>query len=297
MARHAAACLVLLGLLVIAAPTYAQDEVEAAAAFGGLRCPRCASGEICNRATGQCDCKAPFQTCANGVCTRVTGLLANDNNNCGACGKACPAGQSCRNGQCVCPAFYTLCGATCVRLTDANNCGKCGVKCGAGSTCSLGRSCKCTARNAQLCLEAGTSTYVCPDFSKDAKHCGTCNNKCAAGQTCVNGKCVAPACPTGQTRCPTIGGVCTNTKTDAKNCGTCGTTCDASASCTDGQCKCPADQDFCGGKTCLVSRFLVACEAAAVFETNCLIALSQDLSCFMMWFCCRMSVVFLANEL
>jgi hypothetical protein len=45
---------------------------------------------------GTCACKAPFTKCS-GACTDVQ----SDPNNCGQCGTACPAGQSCTAGACT----------------------------------------------------------------------------------------------------------------------------------------------------------------------------------------------------
>jgi hypothetical protein len=62
-----------------------------------------------------------------------------DRANCGACGMACSAGQSCVAGACACPAGQTLCSGACVDLqTNAGNCGACGMACGAGTSCRMG---------------------------------------------------------------------------------------------------------------------------------------------------------------
>ena len=77
------------------------------------------------------------------------GCLANDVQNCGACGKTCAAPS---NGAAACNASagsyacgiscnpsYTHCATSCVDLqTDAKNCGSCGHDCLAG-TCSAGK--------------------------------------------------------------------------------------------------------------------------------------------------------------
>jgi hypothetical protein len=70
------------------------------------------------------------QIACNGVCVNAQ----TDNMNCGACGTACPMGQSCMMGACqniaMCGAGQTDCSGTCVNTqTDSNNCGACGMAC------------------------------------------------------------------------------------------------------------------------------------------------------------------------
>ena len=54
-------------------------------------------------------------------------LLADDPDNCGACGKNADPGQACSGGTCLCPAGTTNCNGDCVDTSvDARNCGGCG---------------------------------------------------------------------------------------------------------------------------------------------------------------------------
>jgi streptogramin lyase len=67
--------------------------------------------------------------------------VKNDAANCGGCGKACPAGQSCSAGVCavVCQGGSTLCNGACVQTaSDPANCGACGKACSAGYACVTG---------------------------------------------------------------------------------------------------------------------------------------------------------------
>jgi len=52
-------------------------------------------------------------------------VRSSDTNNCGACGRKCPEGSRCENGQCRCP--QDQCGDRCVSLSShPRNCGQCG---------------------------------------------------------------------------------------------------------------------------------------------------------------------------
>ena len=117
-------------------------------ASDGNNCGMC--GNKCPAVTGAAPPNADFG-CVGGTC----GVLACDtgfadcnsnlkdgcetdivsNANCGACGKACPSGETCiiaddQSVRCACAAPLSLCGNECVDLTsDLANCGVCGHKC------------------------------------------------------------------------------------------------------------------------------------------------------------------------
>jgi hypothetical protein len=89
--------------------------------------------------------------CRAGEGFPCNGLCFNpqiDPSNCGACGTACLAGQSCQSGVCTaagCSAGFTACavpgvvGTACANLqTDTRNCGGCGINCAFSETCSAG---------------------------------------------------------------------------------------------------------------------------------------------------------------
>jgi hypothetical protein len=70
-----------------------------------------------------------------GLCVDVT----KDKANCGACGSACSATQTCSNSACSCGPGQSACGSACVNLSDNSlNCGACGSACGANQVCTAG---------------------------------------------------------------------------------------------------------------------------------------------------------------
>ncbi|MEE2644416.1 MAG: MXAN_6577-like cysteine-rich protein [Myxococcota bacterium] len=131
-----------------------------------------ASGGLCAEGEAACD-----EGCVN---------LQSNNSNCGACGNACPIGQSCTQGVCseqTCASEgQSLCGESCVDTqSDKNNCGGCGNICNGSSVCTAG-ACSCS----------GGLTYCgddCVNLERSQAHCGACGNPCAEGLTCFGGRC------------------------------------------------------------------------------------------------------------
>ncbi len=117
----------------------------------------CAAGQACE---GGADggapscvatCAAPFSECAPDGGTPYCANLQVDPANCGACRRACPAGQSCVSGSCglVCPAGQLACPTmaptACVDpRVDPANCGACGRVCDPSQSCSGGACCTTT---------------------------------------------------------------------------------------------------------------------------------------------------------
>jgi hypothetical protein len=59
---------------------------------------------------------------------------------CGFCGLACGANQTCKDGRCRCSDDGVLCGLTCAMVKiDDTNCGTCGIICLPGRHCDGGR--------------------------------------------------------------------------------------------------------------------------------------------------------------
>ncbi len=153
------------------------------------------------------------------------------------CGSACPPGQTCSKGACICPttgdAPATLCGASCVDLSgDPLNCGACGVKCNDDQYCRLlaGPNCKCRP-------PAVACTGTCRDRSSDPNACGDCGTVCpSSAPACAKGSCAA-LCPAGLTGCPSGGKVaCVDTTSNPGHCGKCGTVCATDELCVAGAC-------------------------------------------------------------
>lgn len=177
---------------------------------------------------------APGLASCNGVCTDTMTDFAN----CGACGMACGAGQTCTGGTCTCAAGLTNCGGACVDTgSDGNNCGTCANVCGAGTACSMGVCGTCAATETQC----GNS---CVDVNTNRNHCGACDNMCGASESCAGGSCGCPVA--GNISCD---GTCVNPMTSAQHCGACGNACPTGQSCTGGVCGCGPNQTDCSG-TC-----------------------------------------------
>ncbi|KAF2759035.1 hypothetical protein EJ05DRAFT_509904 [Pseudovirgaria hyperparasitica] len=90
--------------------------------------------EFYEESNRQCAC---FCSNTQGLCRQTdnsyqcTDLFATDSNNCGACGRTCPAKTRCSAGSCVCA--HDQCGTQCVDFqTHPSNCGSCGTVCASG---------------------------------------------------------------------------------------------------------------------------------------------------------------------
>jgi hypothetical protein len=152
------------------------------------------------------------------------------NQNCGACGNACPAGSVCSMGQCSlsCQQGLTNCNGKCSDLQqDDANCGACGTACGAGTVCSGGTCVATCGAGLALCNGA------CTNLSTSNQNCGACGNACGAGSACQGGVCQI-ICPVGQTNC---NGTCVDLQTNAQNCGACGVACGSGQVCSAGTCQ------------------------------------------------------------
>jgi hypothetical protein len=127
-------------------------------------CGNCSGGYVCTDLAndgyncGACgyECEEPgsyeYGACIDGRCVYacVEGAdycdgacipVAWDPDNCGACGKVCPANAPyCNRGACsVCRQGFAHCNGQCIDVGwDPLNCGGCGVQCGEAETCAAG---------------------------------------------------------------------------------------------------------------------------------------------------------------
>lgn len=235
----------------------------------GAPCPQGAActGGICQGGTTQtCPTTAPAMckdAAGNSVCVNPS----SDPSNCGACGRTCPAGVACMNGQCggtsqtACPPNAPMTcpgtqGPYCTDpKTDPHNCGGCAKQCPAGAVCYDGRcdaTGQCPADRADVCRNPDGTAY-CTSFRFDPANCGACGKVCAPGAACTEGRCGSPpastTCPPNTpVQCKDASGnpYCTDGKNDPHNCGGCGLVCAPGGVCLDGRCDasgmCPADR-------------------------------------------------------
>jgi stigma-specific protein Stig1 len=218
---------------------------------------------VCGGVSGRDHCCQAGQCCSgDGKCTDLGTDL-----NCKFCGNQCsPGGTCCPNG-CVFPDI----------MNNPNNCGACGRSCPAHSPiCSQGHCCpRCSVWLGEREVErlklilgpfgifvGGPGCHSCDEIFQPLTlihgkccngtctllntndNCADCGDKCARkdpNKTCVNGRCV---CLPGLSEC---GHSCVDTKTDGTNCGRCFKTCASAEICCDGQCvNSQSDPNHCG---------------------------------------------------
>jgi hypothetical protein len=189
-------------------------------------------------AVNECICQGSGLSRCGEACLN----LAEDEQNCGACGKTCRTGESCRQGKCECGPGEQYCdnAEKCVPLaSDEANCGACGQACNPTEQCSAGK-CQCPQAEQAYCASEGK----CVDTLANTKHCGGCDSSCKATQICSDGSCGCSG-PT-QEHCPKAN-ACVDLWTDSKHCGACDKACPAKTHCANSGCLCDAvAQTLCG---------------------------------------------------
>src|SRR5580704_2374045 len=95
--------------------------------------------------TAECDtdeiaCRGCANPCKGGtMCSGICTITSGDPRNCGQCGNVCLVGETCQNGQCVCPAPNSACVGACTNLqSDPNHCGSCNNACAGSEICCNG---------------------------------------------------------------------------------------------------------------------------------------------------------------
>jgi hypothetical protein len=211
------------------------------AAPGDAAPPECVRDPDCKAGAPRCvdfhcvacamntDCRsdAGVSTCCGHLCVD----LSSSNDDCGACGIACPMGQAC-------------CGGRCLDVqNDATNCGKCG------------KVCPPAVHASPWCTRGLCSTSCVPpwgacggeDCSCDTMNSLGCCGGCAGGgcfplphgqPKCAGGKCAIATCDAGHADCNGLykDGCEASIDSDRNNCGACGNVC-VSGNCVGGQCK------------------------------------------------------------
>ncbi len=206
-------------------------------ACGGQTMNNCNQIITCpNRCTGE------NQVCTDSVCctkqyasdacgSRECGTASDGCGgtvNCGALDGACPSGEECQSGTCVCTAetdsqFCTRLGKNCGLVTGTDNCGTsktvdCGT-CSSLNTCGGGGTenvCGCTPKTcAQLGKNCGSVSNGCGG----TLNCGTClsPNTCGGGGTANVCGCTPKTCAQLGKNCGSVSNGCGGTL----NCGSC----------------------------------------------------------------------------
>lgn len=91
------------------------------------------SGGTCTPGTP--GCTAEGCTTGQNKCGDVCIDTQTNNQNCGACGRACPSGLSCAAGNCQCPDQGAFCDGQCFPRTDREHCGVTCSKCDGNQVC------------------------------------------------------------------------------------------------------------------------------------------------------------------
>jgi hypothetical protein len=269
-------------------------------------CETSHAGNAC--VAGRCDCYGLGQ-CEGGLgsycCApddRSAGCfdLTVDRLNCGACGRACGAGETCEpvgeggRGECRCgdergcAHGQTCCpGVGCVDLeADRRHCGACDQDCTAlpnpvGDSCVAGRclcgdepiACAGTAFCSHVLGRAGEGCG-CVDLEADPQNCGTCGTRCSVGETCSAGTCACGAAAgcagtLDDFCCGTDG--CVDLTGDERHCGACGASCRRGETCVAGECLCGGASTCDPGSLCCADGTCKPCceDADCAGGTHC----------------------------
>jgi hypothetical protein len=222
----------------------AANGCEANLATSASTCGACGRACAFDHAAASCAagvcaigaCEAGWGDCDGNPANGCETALASSAAHCGACGRACPAGQACGGGACVltCPTGQQACGSACVNLNnDPAHCGGCGRVCPSGPNqrgLCRGATCytECDPRYGDC---DGAAANGCEaSLDADRRNCGGCGVACASAPNaeggCDLGVCRL-ACATSYVDCDgaAANGCEVAINTDVNNCGGCGLSC------------------------------------------------------------------------
>lgn len=144
----------------------------------------CASGAcVFTCAAGTADCNGvPVDGCERSI--------ANDRNNCGACGRVCGARMGCAGMTCQCQSPTVLCDGQCFDPNDPRHCGRCGNACSDREFCGGTPTPVCVScgieREGQVLRRCENR---CVDIASDGANCGACGVACTGSRACFSGVC------------------------------------------------------------------------------------------------------------
>ena len=226
----------------------------------GRRCAFANATPTCTDGACRLDtCAAGYGDCDGDTSDGCETSLGSSAAHCGACGRACAAGQVCRDGACAATTVTCAAGRGNCDGDDANrcevdldsstaHCGGCGRACAppnATPRCVMGacavRDCAGSYANCDGSQANGCET----DTRSSLNHCGACGARCAfdnASATCAAGDCNFVACAAGYGDCDRdlSNGCETSLRDSLAHCGGCGAACNpanAAGACVMGACR------------------------------------------------------------